>query len=119
MSKKKAPLSVEKLEDRIQPSTMGLPWQHGNLTLSFVADGTKVDGYNSSLFATLGSGQSTDAWKGQVLRAAQTWASVTNLNIGLVADGGQDIGVTGLAQGDTRFGDIRVAAEPMGVNAQL
>jgi hypothetical protein len=119
MNKKKTRLNIEKLEDRIQPSTTGLPWEYGNLTLSFAPDGTKVDGYNSSLFQTMGNGQSAKAWQTQVLKAAQTWASVTNINIGLVADGGQDIGVTGLAQGDSRFGDIRVSAEPMGATAQL
>ena len=68
---------------------------------------------------TLGSQASNQAWETQILKAAQTWASATNLNIGLVADGGQDIGCAGLAQGDPRFGDIRVSAEPMGANAQL
>lgn len=120
MKKKKPQLTVEKLEDRIQPSTTGLPWEYGNLTLSFVRDGTNVDGYQSSLFQTLGSSPAASkAWEAQVLKAAQTWAGVTNLNIGLVADGGQALGVTGLAQGDSRFGDIRVAAEPMGAAAQL
>src|SRR5580704_12533044 len=119
MNDRKTRLTIEQLEDRIQPSTTGLPWPSRNLTLSFVPDGTMVDGYQSSLFQTLGSQVSTQAWETQVLKAAQTWAAVTNLNIGLVADGGQPLGVAGLAQGDPRFGDIRVAAEPMGLNAAL
>ena len=44
--------------------------------------------------------------------AFQTWAVQTNLNIGLVADGGQPLGTNGAVQGDARFGDIRVAAAP-------
>jgi Matrixin len=120
MKEKKSQLTVEKLEDRIQPSTTGLPWEYGNLTLSFAPDGTKVDGYQSSLFQTLGSSQAASkAWEAQVLKAAQTWAAATNINIGLVADGGQALGVAGLAQGDARFGDIRVAAEPMGLTGPL
>jgi len=119
MNEPKTRLTVEQLEDRIQPSSTGLPWPSGNLTLSFVPDGTNADGYQSSLFQTLGSQASTKAWETQVLKAAQTWASVTNLNIGLVADGGQALGVAGLAQGDSRFGDIRVAAEPLGLTGPL
>jgi hypothetical protein len=118
MNERNTRLTIEQLEDRIQPTT-GLPWAFGNLTLSFVPDGTSADGYQSSLFQTLGSHASTKAWETQVLKAAQTWASITNLNIGLVADGGQALGVAGLAQGDPRFGDIRVAAEPLGLTSPL
>jgi hypothetical protein len=119
MNERKTRLTLELLEDRIQPSSTGLPWPSDNLTLSFAPDGTKVDGNQSSLFQTLGSQATTKAWETQILKAAQTWASVTNLNIGLVGDGGQPLGVAGLAQGDSRFGDIRVAAEPMGASGPL
>jgi hypothetical protein len=52
-------------------------------------------------------------WEREVLRAFQTWASVSNINIGVVADGGQPLGTTGAVQGDSRFGDVRVAAAPL------
>jgi hypothetical protein len=119
MNDRKTRLTIEQLEDRIQPYSTGLPWPTANLTLSFVPDGTMVDGHQSSLFQTMGSQATTQAWEAQILKAAQTWASVANINIGLVADGGQPIGVAGLAQGDPRFGDIRVYAEPLGPTGAL
>src|SRR5262249_41188618 len=88
-------------------------------TLSFVPDGTTPDGYQSNLFKSMGTMAANRLWQAEVLRAAQTWAAAGNIDIGLVTDAGQTLGVTGLIQGDTRFGDIRVAAEPMGAGAQL
>jgi hypothetical protein len=108
-------LSVEKLEDRLTP-TWGVGWYSpGHLTLSFVPDGTDVSETPSSLHALLGP--DTTAWQREILRAFQTWAIETNVNIGLVADGGQPLGVAGLAQGDTRFGDVRIAARPLSTTA--
>ena len=52
------------------------------------------------------------AWQREILRAFQTWAVNANINIGLVTDGGQALGTTGAVQGDSRFGDIRIAAGP-------
>src|SRR5262249_50429165 len=43
-----------------------------------------------------------------------TWAVLGNVNIGLVDDGGQPLGTPGSVQSDPRFGDIRVAAQPLG-----
>jgi hypothetical protein len=119
MKQKNFRLALELLEDRIQPSTLGMPWPYANLTVSFAPDGTLVDGYQSSLSKTLGSQTSTQAWQTQLLRAVQTWADAGNINVGVVADGGQALGTNGLIQGDTRFGDIRFAAEPMGLGAPL
>src|SRR5262249_31374061 len=108
-------LSVEPLEDRLTP-TWGVPWYNpGSLTLSFVADGTNVSGASSTLHSLLGP--DTAAWEREILRAFQTWAIETNINIGLVADGGQQLGINGLAQGDDRFGDIRIAARPLSSSA--
>jgi hypothetical protein len=81
------------------------------LTLSFAPDGTDVSGQSNRLFALLGA--DTAAWQTEILRAYQSWVVQTNLNVGLVGDGGQALGVTGLAQGDSRFGDIRIAARPL------
>src|SRR5690349_15742079 len=95
-------LSIEVLEDRLTPTT-GVPWlDPGSLTLSFVPDGTDVSGTPSNLYSLLGASQSS-VWKREVLRAFQTWAADANLNIGLVADGGQPMGVSGSPQGDPRF----------------
>src|SRR4029079_992950 len=108
-------LSVEKLEDRLTP-TWGVGWYNpGHLTLSFVPDGTDASGTRSSLHALLGPDSA--AWQRAIRRAFQTWATETTVNIGLVADGGQPLGVAGLAQGDTRFGDVRIAARPLSTTA--
>jgi hypothetical protein len=118
MKKQKSHLNLESLEDRLTPS--GMPWPSQNLTLSFVPDGTKnLSGQPSNLFNAMANVAATRVWEMEVLRAAQTWAAAANVNIGLVNDGGQALGATGLIQGDSRFGDIRVSAEPMGAAAQL
>src|SRR3954454_14909996 len=96
----------EPLEDRAVPATFGVPWSDpGHLTLSFVPDGTPIAGHASSLFRTLGAVAPPSAWQGEILRAFQTWAVNANVNIGLVADGGQALGVAGASQHDPRFGD--------------
>ena len=103
--------TFEALEERSLPATFGVPWavpQH--LTFSFVADGTQTPLGTSSLTQLLSSTGTSAAWKREVLRAFQTWAANVNINIGLVADGGQALGIVGAVQGDSRFGDIRVAA---------
>src|SRR5262245_38683770 len=103
-------LRVESLEDRSVPAIFGQPWLDGrHLTISFAADGTSISGKASALggvFSPLGS----DSAKLEVLRAFQTWAVNSNLNIGLVADSNWAFGTAGAIQGDPRFGDIRVGA---------
>src|SRR5262249_5262451 len=111
---KRRRLRLESLEDRCVPATWGNPWldsQH--LTLSFAPDGTPVGNQQSQLFqppANAG-GSSATAWQLEVLRAFQTWAVNADINIGLVADGGQAFGTPGTLQGDPRFGDVRIGAE--------
>jgi hypothetical protein len=109
-------LFAEQLETREVPATFGVPWpdpQH--LTVSFAPDNTSANGSPSALFQTLNAqAPTTAAWQTEILRALQTWAVQANINIGIVSDGGQAIGISGSLQGDTRFGDIRVAAIPEG-----
>jgi hypothetical protein len=113
MRKKYKP-NLENLEDRLTPSTFGGVWPNpDNLTLSFVPDGTDAGGASSNLFRLLNTQASTSQWETAILRAFQTWASLTNVNVGVVADGGQALGATGPVQGDARFGDIRLAAKPL------
>jgi hypothetical protein len=106
--------TLEHLEDRSVPATfMGGVWpdpQH--LTLSFVPDGTQTGSGPSNLFATLGA-QNAAAWEQTMLRAVQTWAFNSNINITVVPDSGDPLGTPGAAQGDPRFGDIRIAAVPL------
>ena len=109
---------AENLEDRTLLATAGLPWGDARqLSLSFAPDGTAIAGHTSTLFQTLDAHQATAAWKRQILTAFQTWTSNANINIGLKLDGGQAFGSAGLTQHDTRFGDIRVAAQPMSPDA--
>jgi hypothetical protein len=105
----------EALEDRSLPSTFHIPWADPNhLTLSFAADGTGTPLGANSLSATLAqTGGTTAEWQRVILRAFQTWAANANIDIGLVADGGQAFGALGAVQGDRRFGDIRVGAAPL------
>lgn len=103
--------AFEPLEDRSLPSTFGVPWADAeHLTISFVADGTSTPLGTSTLAQVLNSAGTSAQWKREILRAFQTWAVHANINIGLVADGGQALGSVGAVQSDTRFGDIRIAA---------
>ncbi|MFL5331255.1 MAG: matrixin family metalloprotease [Gemmataceae bacterium] len=80
--------------------------------MSFAPDGTSVNGVASQLSSAF-AGIPSAAWQQEILRAIQTWAVAANVNVGLVADRGQDFGVPGVPQGDSRFGDIRIAAVPL------
>src|SRR5262245_34884680 len=111
---RKSRLLVEELEDRTVPALFGNSWPDAqHLTLSFVPDGTATASAMSSLFGTLDALAPTSTWQREVLRAFQTWAVNANINIGLVSDSGLPLGTTGAPEGDPRFGDIRIAAEPL------
>ncbi len=104
----------EALEDRSLPTIWGVPWPDPeHLTLSFVPDGTQTPFGPSTLFQSLASAGSVDAWENQILRAFENWASQANINVGVVSDGGEPLGAVGAVQGDSRFGDIRIAAAPL------
>lgn len=116
MRKSPRPLGsgFEPLEDRSLPTTFGIPWADpGHLTLSFVPNGTPTPLGPSTLQRTLGAATPTATWQREVLRAFQTWAANTNINITVVPDGGQPLGTPGAVHGDNRFGDIRIAAAPL------
>jgi hypothetical protein len=115
MKKFRRPLVVEQLEDRLTPSTFAMPWINPNqITLSFVPDGTTASsGVASNLFTAMNTQFPGQNWQLEVLRAFQTWAVNANVNIGLVADGGQAMGSPGLPQGDSRFGDIRIGGQAL------
>src|SRR5260370_29672015 len=113
----KARLWLEQLEDRCTPSTLGQPWANpAHLTLSFAPDGTVLNGAPSNLFSTLNHVASTAQWQQVVLKAFQAWVPQTNVNIGLVSDGGQPFGTDGAVQGDARFGDIRIGMQKLPAN---
>src|SRR5438270_12388937 len=103
-----ARLVLEQLEGREVPATFNIPWADPmHLTASFAPDGTSVDGAPSNLDQSFDAIASRTTWETQILKALQTWSAQTNVNIGLVADGGQPINSPGQPQGDPRSGDIR------------
>ncbi len=105
---------IEALEDRRVPATWGVPWAAPQqLTASFVPDGTSAQGQASTLYQTLDAQLGAGNWEPAILKALQTWAVNSNINVGVVSDGGQPLGTPGPAQGDARFGDIRITAEPL------
>jgi hypothetical protein len=112
---------LECLERRDVPATFGIPWTDAqHLTVSFVPDGTDVHGRASDLFKSLKQqGLAQADWQAAVLRAVQTWAVNANINVGLVEESGSNaLGTDGAAQGDSRFGDIRIAGVNLGATAQ-
>src|SRR5207302_2544787 len=120
MAKKSRKLFFELLEDRLTPAQWGIAWPNaGHLSLSFVPDGTSVSGSPSNLFQSLNASAPTAAWEAEILRAFQTWAVNANINIGVVADGGQPLGASGAMQGDARFGDVRIAMTSQPSNTAL
>jgi hypothetical protein len=112
----RAPLTVDRLEDRTTPVVWNSPWPDpGHLTLSFAPDGTDVQGRSSSLFESLG--QLGPDWQREVLRAFQTWAAQTNINLSLSSDGtATPFGTPGPVQGGTAHGDIRIGAAKLGTD---
>src|SRR6516225_3698373 len=102
---------LEPLEDRITPYVLsGYSWASTNISASFMPDGTSDMGYQSDLFALYNASYPTATWQLQFAKALQTWADASSLNFHFVADDGSYSGIPGLIQGDSRFGDIRLAA---------
>jgi hypothetical protein len=121
MPSPRALLLATVLEDRTVPSSapaLGDPWPDpGNLTISFANDGSKAGNADSHLFDQLNKVAKQSDWEVQVLKAFQSWTAVSNLNFGLVKDGGQPFGTSGDIEGDPRFGDIRVGARLLSTDA--
>jgi predicted Zn-dependent protease len=76
-------------------------------------DGT-VNIFDANLISAHSGETSTEIWQREFARALQTWANVSTLNFHFVSDSGADSGATGQTQGDSRFGDIRLGAHPVG-----
>lgn len=106
-------LAAEQLEDRCVPATFGVAWPDArNLHVSFPTDNTDIGAYANSLRAVFDQVADRKEWQEAALRAFQTWAVQTNLNIGLVPDRGDAFGAVGLATSDPRFGEFRIGAFP-------
>jgi len=103
---------LERLEDRLALDGDGgsLIALDPHFTLSFAGDGTDLAGQTSNLESLFDSIAPRAVWREQILKGFQTWAVLTNADIGVVSDGGQAFGTPGSGRNDARFGDIRVGA---------
>jgi hypothetical protein len=100
---------AESLESR--QLLTGVGWDNAeDLTASIAPDGTKIAAQRSNFNQTFSSLGTPSQLRGWIQEVFQTWTRNANLNVGIVSDGGQDFGVPGETQGDTRFGDIRIGA---------
>lgn len=115
MAKQERRRAIERLEQRHVLTQFGVPWPAPQqLSFSFVPDGTLVAGNQpSDLFSLLNDASGAGDWQAAVMQALQTWAANANVNFVMVPDGGEPLGAPGLAQADSRFGDIRFAAAPL------
>jgi hypothetical protein len=123
---RKTLLALERLEDRTVPATSAAVWPDpGHLTLSLVPDGTLIGSTPSNLSQVVASANQTASGppagvtaasanpaEAAILQAFQTWAVNSNINIGVVPDNGSPLSTADAVEGDPRFGDIRIAAEP-------
>lgn len=108
-------LKLETLESRQVMATFGVPWPDTrSLSVSFPSDDANVGAWPNTVRQTLDQVTDRLQWQHEVLRAYQTWASVANINIGLVPDRGDDFGTVGLTSNDPRFGEFRIGAFPQG-----
>ena len=89
---------------------MGGQWDNNNpITFSVAPDGAVWDRGTNNVNAVLNSQFGGTDWHQEIAIALQTWAASANLNFVPVTDGPYDFNVEGKTQGDSRFGDIRVA----------
>ncbi len=97
-------------------SVSGNAWPDPHvITISFMPDGTQINGQTSNLQSTFNSKPSLyGRWQAQVLRAAQVWAAQTNINFVVVSDNGAPEGSGNYQQGDPGFGDIRIGGYNFG-----
>ncbi len=116
-------LRLECLRERVTLDGSGLgvsdplPWfDPGQLTYSFVPDGSDAAGQQSQLFQLMQSLGEPAEWQAEFDAAFNAWLAPLNANISQVSDSGDRLGINGKTQGDVRFGDIRIAAVPLSRN---
>lgn len=105
----------ETLESRDLFAAFNVPWPEiDHLTISFARDGTEIAGQVSTLHQSFRGVIAEDQWQLAILKAFQTWAVESNINIALVGDNGDPFNTLGFKQGDVRFGDVRIGAMELG-----
>lgn len=112
--------SVETFESRlVLYAASGNAWPSSQVvTLSFQPDGTNLGGVNSNLNQAFNNNADLSGrWQNEILRAAQVWAEVTNLNFVVVSDSGAASGSGKYQQGDATFGDIRIGGYNFGTSS--
>jgi hypothetical protein len=111
---RKTRLNLLQLEDRRVPATFGVAWPDPrHLTLSFAPDNTAITGGASELFQALNAIAPTADWQRDIVRAAQSWASLVNIDVALVSDNGAPFGSPPAPGPVHSFGAIRIGALPM------
>ena len=89
---------------------MGGQWDNSRpITFSIAPDGQVWDRGTNNVNAVLNAQYGGTSWQKEVAVALQTWAVSANLNFASVPDGPYGWNIQGESQGDSRFGDIRVA----------
>jgi hypothetical protein len=89
----------------LDPSTPAI-----EVTYSIMPDGTPMGDRRNALHAHMDAQHPREVWLGQIDRAFAEWAAHSPLRFTRVSDDGSPQGVSGAAQGDPRFGDIRIGA---------
>ncbi|MEZ6125088.1 MAG: matrixin family metalloprotease [Planctomycetaceae bacterium] len=102
-------VSPEPLESR-QLLTAMVRDNVAQLTMSFVPDGTRTGGQPSSLFDSFSGLADENVWQNTLSSALDTWLRELGSLSTVVPDQGLPLGTSGDDFGDSRFGDIRVAA---------
>jgi hypothetical protein len=106
-------LLLESLEERRVMANFGVPWPDArSLSISFPTDHAAIGAYRNAAREVLDQVADRSQWQEAALRAFQTWAVQANINVGLVADRGDDFGTVGLTHNDPRFGEFRIGAFP-------
>ena len=116
LARRRARPRLEGLEDRFVPyAVSGDAWPNPQLvTISFIPDGTNLGGVTSDLFAAFDARFGAPAtWENVILKAAQSWAAVANVNFTVIPDSGADSGTGPDQQGDPTMGDIRIGGFDM------
>ncbi|MBN9518393.1 hypothetical protein J0H58_07725 [bacterium] len=108
-------LALEYPQSRVVPYALsGYSWANTDVSASAVPDGTAWMGSPSRLSAALDAVTGAATWQRELARAPQTWAGVSPLNF----YGSSNL-TSGPAQGAPRFGDVRLAAIPLGSGGEL
>ena len=108
---------LEPLESRVVLySATGNAWMNpAVVTISFMPDGTSLDGPTSNLISTFNNNPYlAGKWQNVILKAAQVWAQQTNVNFVIVPDDGAPSGGGNHQEGDPNHGDIRIGGYNFG-----